>query len=136
MASGAVLGIVVAVMIGWLFFKGAMRLNLKTVFNLSSVLLILFAAGLFAHGVHELQEAHLLPVFVEHVWDINPQIMREGVYPLLHEKGAIGALFKGLFGYNGNPTLLEVITYLTYIIFAVVTWQIVKIGRRSVPVPA
>ena len=134
--SGAVLGIVVAVMIGWLFFKGAMRLNLKTVFNLSSVLLILFAAGLFAHGVHELQEAHLLPVIVEHVWDINPEVVQEGVYPLLHEKGAIGAIFKGLFGYNGNPTLLEVITYLIYITFAVATWQMVKVGRKPVLVPA
>jgi len=134
--SGAVLGIVVAVMIGWLFFKGAMRLNLKTVFNLSSVLLILFAAGLFAHGVHELQEAHLLPVIVEHVWDINPEVVQEGVYPLLHEKGAIGAIFKGLFGYNGNPTLLEVITYLMYITFAVATWQMVKVGRKPVLVPA
>jgi high-affinity iron transporter len=133
--SGAVLGIVIATLIGWLFFKGAMQLNLKTVFNLSSVLLILFAAGLFAHGVHELQEAHLLPVFVEHVWDINPEVVREGVYPLLHEKGAIGAIFKGLFGYNGNPTLLEVITYLMYITFAVATWQMVITRRRAVSVP-
>lgn len=134
--AGSILGIAIASMVGWLFFKGAMQLNLKTVFNVSSVLLILFAAGLFAHGVHELQEAHLLPVLVEHVWDINPTVLQEGVYPLLHEKGSIGAIFKGLFGYNGNPTLLEVLTYLIYITFATVTWIAVKADRRPVAVPA
>jgi len=136
MMSGAILGIAVAASTGWLFFKGAMQINIKTVFNVSSVLLILFAAGLFAHGVHELQEARLLPVFIEHVWDINPEVVQEGVYPILHEKGFIGSILKGLFGYNGNPTLLEVTTYLVYITFALVTWKSIKNDRKLVPVPA
>lgn len=133
--TGSVFGIGTAVLFGWLFFKGAMKLKLKIVFNLTSVLLILFAAGLFAHGVHELQEAKLVPVIVEQVWDINPQVIYEGIYPLFHEKGAMGALFKGLFGYNGNPSLLEVITYLLYITFAVAAWQMAKLSRRPVAVP-
>ena len=137
--GGSAVGIIAAVMLGWLFFKGAMRLNLKTVFNISSVLLILFAAGLFAHGIHELQEAALLPVVVEHVWDINPQVVAEDVYPAFHEKGSIGALLKGLFGYNGNPTLLEVIAYVTYLVFAAGAWMMVKkvkSQKSMVAVPA
>jgi high-affinity iron transporter len=112
---GGILGIALALLTGWLFFKGTMRLNIKTVFNVSSVLLILFAAGLFAHGVHELQEAGALPIFVEQVWDINPAVGPDGAYPVFHEKGAVGSILKGVFGYNGNPTLLEVITYLVYL---------------------
>jgi len=68
--------------------------------------LILFAAGLLAHGVHELQEATLLPIVVEHVWDVN-HVVDEG--------STVGAFLKALLGYNGNPSLLEVIGYLGYL---------------------
>lgn len=56
-------------------------------FRVTSVLLILFAAGLVAHGVHELQEAALLPTLIEHVWDINP---------LLDENSTGGSILKAL----------------------------------------
>ena len=51
----------------------------------------------------------------QEVWNINPAQNTDGSYPALHEKGVIGSLFKGLFGYNGNPSLLEVISYLVYL---------------------
>jgi high-affinity iron transporter len=75
-------------------FAASARLDVRGFFQVTSVLLIVFAAGLVAHGVHELQEAGLLPILVEHVWDINP---------ILDEKGTLGSIFKSLFGYNGNP---------------------------------
>ena len=68
-----------------------------------------------AHGIHELQEASAFPIIVEEVWDINPAVAVEGEYPLLHENGAVGGFIKGLFGYNGNPSLLEVIFYIIYL---------------------
>jgi len=78
------------------------------------VLLIVFAAGLAAHGVHEFQEAGLLPIFVEHVWDINH---------ILDENGTLGLVLKSLFGYNGNPSLMEVISYVGYLAaILLVTW--------------
>jgi len=78
-------------------------LDLRKFFDVTSVLLLLFAAGLVAHGVHEFQEAALLPVIVEHVWDMNA---------ILDETALIGTLAKSLFGYNGNPSLLEVLALL------------------------
>jgi len=75
----------------------------------------LFAAGLVAHGIHELQEAAVLPIFIEEVWNINPAVAADGSYPLLHEKGSIGSIAKGVLGYNGNPTLLEVFVYIMYL---------------------
>ena len=104
---GGGLGLVVAIALGWLIFVGGRELNLKRFFSVTGLLLLLFAAGLAAHGVHELQEARLLPVFIEHVWDLNP---------LLDENGTLGSFLKALFGYNGNPTLLEVIVYGLYLI--------------------
>ena len=46
---------------------------------------------------------------------INPEIKPDGSFPVLHEEGAIGSLGNDLFGYNGNPSLIEVISYLAYI---------------------
>ena len=112
---GGILGVLVAIGIGYLFFNSARKVNLKKFFNISSVLLILFAAGLVAHGIHELQEAAVIPFVVKEVWNINPAVAVEGVYPLLHENGLIGSFLKGLFGYNGNPSLIEILSYISYL---------------------
>ena len=112
---GGALGLTVAVVLGWLVFAAGKRLDVRAFFRVTSVLLILFAAGLVAHGVHELQEARLLPTLVEHVWDINP---------ILDEHSAVGTFLKALFGYNGNPSLLEVIAYGVYFVgVGVAGWQ-------------
>ncbi len=114
---GATLGVIAAIAIGYLFFAGARKINLKNFFSISSIFLILIAAGLVAHGIHELEEAGLLNPVIEHVWDINPAapLAAQGIYPLMHEKGAIGSFFVGLLGYNGNPSLLEVLSYISYL---------------------
>ena len=104
---GGALGLLVAVGLGWLLFAAGRRLDVRAFFRATSLLLILFAAGLVAHGVHELQEAAILPTLVEHVWDINF---------ILNEQGGFGIFLKALFGYNGNPSLLEVIAYAAYLI--------------------
>jgi len=112
---GATLGIITAIVVSYLFFIGTKKVDLKKFFNITSVMLILIAAGLVAHGIHEFQEAAVIPYVVKEVWDINPAIAVEGSYPALHEKGIIGSFLKGLFGYNGNPSLLEVLFYLGYL---------------------
>lgn len=115
---GGALGLIIAVVLGWLMFAAGRRLNVRAFFRVTSILLILFAAGLLAHGVHELQEAALLPTFVEHVWDVNF---------ILDENSTVGAFLQALFGYNGNPSLIEVISYVAY--FAVITLA-TRLGRR------
>ena len=83
-------------------------------FRVTSILLIFFAAGLVAHGVHEFNEAGLIPAVVEHVWDLNP---------VLDESSALGQILKTIFGYNGNPSLTEVIAYFGY-------WLVVLLALR------
>ncbi len=112
---GAFIGIVLAIILGYMLFVSSKHINLKKFFHVTSLLLILFAAGLTAHGVHEFQEAGSIPIIKEHVWDINPELNEDGSYPAMHEKGSVGSIFKGLFGYNGNPNLLEVMAYLLYL---------------------
>jgi high-affinity iron transporter len=122
------------VSLGYLIFAGSRRLELKKFFTVTSVLLILFAAGLVAQGVHELQEAAVLPIVVEHVWNINPPVNADGSYPLLHENGYVGSVLKSLLGYNGNPSLLEVISYVLYLILVFALWR--RISRREEVVEA
>ena len=111
---GVFFGIVVATVFAYAFFTRGMEVDISKLFKITNVLLILFAAGLVAHGFHELQEAGVAPVVVEEVWDVNPEVDSETTYPLLHEKGAIGGIFKALFGWNGNPSLLEVLAWCGY----------------------
>ncbi len=64
------------------------------------------------------------------IWDINPSKNNDGSYPVLHDKGAVGGLLKGFFGYNGDPSLIEFITWLFSMIGLNYLYQ--KIGRRKV----
>jgi high-affinity iron transporter len=114
---GGVLGLLIAVVLGWMMFTAGKQLNVRAFFRTTSILLILFAAGLLAHGVHELQEASLLPTIIEHVWDMNH---------ILDEDGTVGVFLKALFGYNGNPSLVEVTSYLGYFLAIYLATQVSK----------
>jgi high-affinity iron transporter len=120
---GGLLGLGVALLVGYLIFATAVRLDVKRFFDATSVLLLLFAAGLLAHGVHEFQEAGLIPVMIEHLWDINH---------ILNEKSMLGSILKFLLGYNGNPSLLEVASYLGYwmVVLSSARWWMKRVGLR------
>ena len=64
------------------------------------------------------------------IWDINPQKNSDGSYPILHDKGAIGGLIKGFFGYNGDPSLIEFVTWILSIIGLNFLYQ--KVGKRKI----
>ena len=104
---GAVVGLGAATAAGWLLFRSTAQLPLKSFFAVTNILLLLFAAGLVAHGVHELNEAGWIPAIIEHFYDINF---------ILNEKSTVGAIMTALFGYNGNPSLTETISYLLYFV--------------------
>lgn len=105
--TGGVLGTLTAVVLAAMIFRGTARLNLGTFFKVTGIILVFFAAGLTAHGVHELQEVGVIPVIVEHVWNTNG---------IINEKGLVGSFLKTLVGYNGDPSLLEVISWCLYMI--------------------
>jgi len=128
---GAILGLLVAVLVSYLFVIGSLRISLKKFFLVTNILLILFAAGLIAHGIHELQEAGLIPTLIQHVWDINPSAAGGDGYPLFHERGYLGGIGKDLFGYNGNPSLLEALSYLLYLAVVVFIWRAINSRSRA-----
>ncbi|MGB2774191.1 MAG: FTR1 family protein [Anaerolineae bacterium] len=114
---GALLGLSAAAALGYILFATTRQLNVKRFFQVTSVLLILFAAGLVAHSIHEFNEVGWIPAVVEHLWDTNG---------LLDENSGLGLILKALFGYNGNPSLTEVLGYVVY-------WAALIFGVRRLP---
>ncbi len=103
--TGALVGLAAAAGIGALIYIYAVRLNLSLFFNATSLLLVVFAAGLMASGVHEFQEIGWLPILMNPAWNTSAFLTNES---------ALGSLLRSLIGYNDNPSMLEVVTYLGY----------------------
>lgn len=121
----AVSGIVVAAILGWLLFRGMIRINLTRFFRWSGVLLIVFAAGVLAYSVHDLQEAMFLPgpylaapegagVFVAMWFGDASWAFR--IPHLIAPDGLLGALLKGTIGFTPEMTRLEVLAWFAYIV--------------------
>ena len=94
-----------AVLLGWALFATTLRLNLRRFFQLTGILLVFFAAGLVAHSLHEFIELGWIPPVIEHVWNLNP---------ILNDQSTLGKLLSALFGYNGSPSLTELLAYAAY----------------------
>lgn len=109
-AIGGVAGLAIAVVIGYLIYKGSSRVNLRSFFMWTGVLVLLFAAGLLAKGVHEFQEAGLIGSVNEHVWDVS------SVTWLNPGETWFADLLKGLFGWNPAPSLEMLLVYFAYVI--------------------
>ncbi len=112
-AVGGLIGLALAVAIGYSFYKGTSRLDLRTFFNVTSALLILFAAGLLTHSIGEFQEAGIIPPVVEHLWDTSA---------FISEPSIPGQFLTALFGYNASPSLVEVIAYFAYLVLTFATY--------------
>ncbi|HYJ75545.1 MAG TPA: iron uptake transporter permease EfeU, partial [Kineosporiaceae bacterium] len=102
---GATLGLLTAVVLGWLFYRGAVRINLGTFFRWTGVLLILVAAGILKYGVHDLQESSVLPGLNHLAYDISGALDPSAWYT---------ALLTGMFNVTPTATVLEVLAWIAY----------------------
>ena len=116
---GVVLGGSLVFFLSILLMRGTVNLRMDKFFKVTSVLLLIFGAGLAGYSVHELIEAgenmgNDFGILSEKPFDINPPLNLDGTYPLLHENGIIGSILKALVGYDGNPEWLRIMVYLGY----------------------
>ena len=117
--AGLILGIAVVLALSVALMKGTVNLEIGKFFKVTSILLLVFGAGLAGYGVHELIEAgeHSGMEFGwlgDKPFNINPPVNPDGSYPVLHEKGILGSILKALVGYDGDPEWLRIIVYLGY----------------------
>ncbi|MFX0035728.1 MAG: FTR1 family protein [Candidatus Hermodarchaeota archaeon] len=111
---GSFIGLGISVFIGLLTFYGFRTINLSKFFKTTNIILILFAAGLITYGIHEFIEAGILNPIIEDVWNIKsilPETFPDGNPTTPAWLEIIGSLLRALFGYNANPSLLEIIVY-------------------------
>lgn len=119
---GASLGIVTAVGLGWLTYRGAVRINLRTFFQWTGVFLIIVAGGVLAYGVHDLQEAGILPGLNTLAFDVSGTVSTTSV---------LGTLLKGIFNFSPQTTWLEAFAWVAYVV--PVMWLFVRTAFRSGP---
>ncbi|MFI5817943.1 iron uptake transporter permease EfeU [Streptomyces rishiriensis] len=104
---GAALGLATAVLLGWLFYRGALRINLAKFFTWTGGMLVVVAAGVLAYGVHDLQEADWIAGLRDKAFDISDTIPADSWY---------GTLLKGVFNFQPDPTVLQVTVWLLYLV--------------------
>lgn len=120
---GAITGVIIAVSVSYFFFKGTMRIPLKTFFKVTGAFIILISAGLLVQAISMMQDINLIGSVVPHVYDITwllpehpidyQHYLRDyGVAPIL--SGDVGIFLKALFGYSSMPSIEEVIAYVGY----------------------
>ena len=122
---GFLLGIAVAVILAYLLYRGAVKINLGRFFMVTGALLIFVAAGILAYGVHDLQEAGILPGLNSLAFDVSAAVPPDSWY---------GVLLKGVFNFSPQTTWLEAVVWTLYV--AVVLTLFLRPQRTKTPVPA
>jgi high-affinity iron transporter len=111
--AGAVVGLGIAVALGYGFYRGSRALNLQRFFRWTGVLLIFIAAGLLSHAVHEFVEIGWISLGTAPAFDLA------GVLP--HDQG-IGLFLRAIFGYSASPEWITLITWATYVVVVLVLY--------------
>ena len=114
-ALGVVTGLLVAVVIGWLIYTGAARINLSIFFNITGLLLIFVAAGIVSYGIGDLQEASVIPGWGTPIYDITAYL-DGSVYSWLTTSSWWWTLLEAMFNVNASPTHLQLIGWVLYIV--------------------
>ncbi|MGW1888803.1 iron uptake transporter permease EfeU [Streptomyces sp. NPDC002004] len=104
---GVILGLLTAVVLGWLFYRGALRINLAKFFTWTGGMLVVVAAGVLAYGFHDLQEAGFIGGLADKAFDISATIAPDSWY---------GTLLKGVFNFQPDPTVVQVTVWALYLI--------------------
>jgi high-affinity iron transporter len=126
--TGAVLGLATAVVLGYLLYRGAVRINLTRFFTWTGAFLILVAAGVLAYGVHDLQEAGVLPGLNALAFDVSGT---------LDEGSWYGALLKGVLNFSAQTTWLQAVVWTTYLAVTMTFfWRGVRRRGRAPAAPA
>jgi high-affinity iron transporter len=123
---GAGLGLGTAVVLGYLLYRGAIRINLTKFFTWTGAFLIVVAAGVLSYGVHDLQEAGILPGLGSVAFDVSGTIDPTSWY---------GTVLKGVFNFSPVTTRLEALAWVLYAVPTMTLFLRAVRRRSSRPAP-
>jgi high-affinity iron transporter len=121
--TGAVLGLATAVVLGYLLYRGAVKINLTRFFTWTGAFLIVVAAGVLGYGFHDLQEAGILPGLNNLAFDVSGTIDEGSWY---------GAVLKGVFNFSAQTTWLQATVWTVYLVVTM-TLFLRGVRRRGRP---
>ena len=124
---GLLFGLSISILIGYLVFKGVLKLNLGKVFATIGAALIVVAAGVLAYGAHELQESGILPFWQNNIVDTTSVIDPEGV---------VGSLLKGFLAYRGTINPLELLLWSSFVLVVGLKYRATLNAKVVAPVEA
>jgi high-affinity iron transporter len=124
---GFLIGIALAIVLAYLIYRGAMKINLAKFFTVTGLLLIFVAAGILAYGVHDLQEAGVLPGLATLAFDVSATIPPDSWY---------GTLLKGVFNFSPQTTVFQAVVWVLYVAVVLTLFLIPLRARSTTPAAA
>lgn len=121
---GALLGLGLSAVLGWMVVVGGKRLPLRQFFKVTGIVLILFAAGLLSRALGGLQDIGDLPLFYDAVYDLT-------MFPQLTGETEAGRFLIAIIGWDPRPSIEQVIVWTGYV--SLVSWLFLR--RPKAPVP-
>jgi high-affinity iron transporter len=103
---GLILGLFLAVILGYLIYNRSVKLNLSKFFTITGVALIIVAAGVLSYGVHEYQELGWLPGNTSYAWDISSFMAKDSI---------AGSLLAGTIGFDVNTSWVQLLLWGAYL---------------------
>jgi high-affinity iron transporter len=119
---GLVLGLALAVALGYLIYNRSVKLNLSKFFTVTGVALIIVAAGVLSYGIHEFQELGYLPGADTFIWDVTPWIAKESI---------LGSILGGTIGFDTTTSVVQFIAWTAYLVAVLVPY----LSKKSAPAP-
>lgn len=124
--AGAFFGLLVAAALGYLIYRGVLAFNISRFFTWTGLFLVIVAGGVVSYGVHDLQEAGVLPGLYNLAFDVSAAVPPSSWY---------GAVLKGMFNFSPATTWLEATAWVLYVV-PVLTIFIRTVRRQRAPVPS
>ena len=104
---GGIVGLLVSGVVAWAVYVAGVRLQLRTFFKVTSILLVVFGAAILRYAIHEFEEVSWLPSIVESVWNTGQWVPTSS---------PLGAVLQALIGYTSRPSLMQLIGYFGYLL--------------------
>jgi high-affinity iron transporter len=121
---GAALGLAVALGLAYAMYKMGTKLNLKLFFRVLGIVLMIFAAGLLADAVENMQQLGWLTLGNHVMWNSSG---------LVTESSSTGDVLHSLLGYADHPTVLQAVVWLTYVVISISTFVGLGLGHHRRP---